>query len=274
MKLIITWGLPASGKTNYTNKTVKKLNSVYSKNSKTVSVSHDDFRSYNSKDYTKNFLYRLNSYLGGYYDIVIADTLITTHEALANFLKEVNLFKVKNIEIQYWCEDRESCIWNDKYRRTDDSNITIMNLPIEKPTISRIKELVPTIKNITVVTNNVVRKSNWQMFADKYGIQHNDGEYRSSSWSMGGTSGNCWNNHISTVSGEPQPNFVEFDEMLEKICPTISFLQYKKIYNACVDTGSLIEGDYYGGSITYGYYTLNVQSFYDELSNLEFINLN
>ena len=43
-------------------------------------------------------------------------------------------------------------------------------------------------------------------------------------------------------------NFDEFDELIEKICPTITFLQYKKLYKNCVRMEERDNSDYYSST--------------------------
>jgi hypothetical protein len=275
MKLIITWGLPASGKTTYTKESTKERGGYYNhRGPSLVSVSHDDFDIYGSKDKSDYFINRLSSLLNSDYDIIIADTLITTHEDFANFLKKFNLKKVTSIEVQYWRENREACLWNDRYRRSKNCEITIKNAKYEIPTTASIRELCPKTTDVIVVANDVIRKSSWQLFADKYSIRHTNGELKSETWSLGGTYGSCWSDTLNRVEGSaPLASFVEFDELLEKISPNITFLQYKRVYNNCVTTDTGSESDYYGGSTSYAYYKCNIEQLYNELDSLNLINL-
>jgi hypothetical protein len=80
----------------------------------------------------------------------------------------------------------------------------------------------------------------------------------------GGSWGDCRGNKGS-VPGGPETEFVEFDSILEKVCPNISFLQYKNICNKIINSDTRSEGDYYGGSVTYGYKYFNVRNLYEVL---------
>jgi hypothetical protein len=53
----------------------------------------------------------------------------------------------------------------------------------------------------------------------------------------------------------------------------ITFLQYKKIYNNCVTTDTSSESDYYGGSTSSAFYQYEVEKLYNELSDLNLVNL-
>ena len=87
------------------------------------------------------------------------------------------------------------------------------------------------------------------MFEPECVYQHNDpctekGRYiYSESLSLGGESGNCWEKKWS-ISVEEQKEFSELDDFLIKVAPDISFLQYKRIFNHCVDKVELHEYDY------------------------------
>lgn len=80
--------------------------------------------------------------------------------------------------------------------------------------------------------------------------------------STGGTSGgSCWD------EGDSDPHYsysdpngarealqgfdVQFDAVLTKIRPDITFLQYKSIYNDVVKSCTRTEGEYYGNSTDY-----------------------
>lgn len=50
-------------------------------------------------------------------------------------------------------------------------------------------------------------------------------------WVVGGTGGgNCWEDggHYS-ISSEPEPELEEMDMIIERVCPDITFLRYKKV---------------------------------------------
>lgn len=85
------------------------------------------------------------------------------------------------------------------------------------------------------------------------------------SWSGGGTSGNCWDDHISEFSGDLEPEFNTLDEILAEICPNITFLKYKNIYSQIVKSDSRSEGDYYGGSETIYEKSFRLYNLYNEL---------
>lgn len=70
------------------------------------------------------------------------------------------------------------------------------------------------------------------------------------SWSLGGTSNNCWGDS-SLVSPEIEPELPMLDEFFMEHYPTIGFMQYKIVTKAIVrDTYS--DNDYYGGSTNNG----------------------
>lgn len=73
-------------------------------------------------------------------------------------------------------------------------------------------------------------------------------------WETGGyEGGSCWNDHAPTAysTGAEPPELIELDSLLEKLCPSITFLQYKNLCNAVVESTSYTSGDYYGNSSNY-----------------------
>lgn len=91
------------------------------------------------------------------------------------------------------------------------------------------------------------------------------------SWSMGGTSGNCWDDHKTEISGEIEPEFTKIDSILEHYCPNISFIQYKSMSNKLLHRESNSEGDYYGGSETYGSKYIYLEELYEWLKEKGYI---
>lgn len=87
------------------------------------------------------------------------------------------------------------------------------------------------------------------------------------SWSMGGDSGNCWDDTITGISAEVEPeDGPEFDEILLKFYPEIGVPLYNLMRKKVIVKGSYINGDYYGGSETTGYKGFNIETLYNEMS--------
>lgn len=66
------------------------------------------------------------------------------------------------------------------------------------------------------------------------------------SWTLGGTSNNCWGDS-SSVSMESEPELPSLDEFFMAFYPLISFMQYKFISKA-ITRDTYADSDYYGGS--------------------------
>lgn len=190
------------------------------------------------------------------------DTLITTNKQLntvMNIVSEVVRSPVKFI-IHFWEENRELCLKNDEGRRKDSSRITIMNAPLEYPSPSNDFEY-------EIVEHKVFEKT----FYDKHiAFVGEKGFLKSQRWSNGGTWGNCWGN-TGTIDADDPKEFEELDNLLEKICPNISFLQYKKLCAACVTCESDYENDFYGGRENFSYWVCDLNKMYDMLKEMEVI---
>jgi hypothetical protein len=95
---------------------------------------------------------------------------------------------------------------------------------------------------------------------------------KSDTWCLGGTTGSCWGPEKHTVSASTPPtSFKEFDDVLERVCPNITFLQYKRIYNHSVLSDTEHHSDYYGGSVEYGFYVCDLPKLYEMLVEMKLI---
>lgn len=81
--------------------------------------------------------------------------------------------------------------------------------------------------------------------ADKFEEAHIE-----KSWTTGGlTGGSCWSGAAKDPRrADPEPEFDELDAILTKICPAITFLQYKAIITNLQATTNEEEVEYYGNS--------------------------
>lgn len=247
-KLItILWGLPGSGKTTYAKGNHRDI------------INADSFR--NKPDALKSLI-REAAERSEYRDVVI-DGLFTTNEIAEKLMSGIRSTSPHvRFAIVVWNDDRESCLFNDADRRSMSSSSTIKNLPFEEPS----KYLVSKF-GVAVTRMTVERKPEWKVFADKNDLG-DDLCFRSSSWSLGGTWGDCWGNE-GTCDAEPAPtSFREFDELMEKVCPQITFMQYKKAYSESVTTETDSDSDYYGGSTRSAYFRCDIKRLYESLTEL------
>lgn len=202
---------------------------------------------------------------------IFVDGLFTTNDDLINIISRIKRcnedYSDIKIAVVYWNEDREACIWNDEGRRNSTSRATIENLPYETPDIKKIEAEVG--QKITTIRKMVIRKPKY--FKDCYysGLSISDNKYlHSSMWSIGGVI--CsWTGSRDAVAGESPREFVELDNLLESICPNLTFLQYKRIFRECVTVKEHYESDYYGGGINYNYYCCDLDTLYEILGSIK-----
>lgn len=201
------------------------------------------------------------------YDRLILDGLITTNAELKTIITAIKK-KFKNpdflsFDISYWEKDVETCLWNDRGRRSRNSKITIENIPFEEPS----EELAG--HKIKIMKRKIAKKPDYKVWAGELGLGGNK-FLQSDSWSLGGTVGSCWDDTKHTVDAEPAPvSFKEFDELLERICPNITFLKYKKVYNEVVNTKIEYYHDYYGGSTSSCRYICDLEKLYNALCEMK-----
>lgn len=183
------------------------------------------------------------------------DTLITTNSQLHKIVEIVRSCRPQvNFIIHFWKENRELCLKNDSGRREVSAYTTIRNAPLEYP------ELPDNIP-YTVVEHEVFGKSSYDKVFVNVGSK---GVLQSQRWSTGGSWADCWGNEGS-IEGEPPKEFEELDNLLGKICPSITFLQYKKIRATCVETETCSSPDYYGGCEHFAYWVCDLKKLHNML---------
>ena len=292
-------GLPGSGKTYYADN--KELTykrdypcSTYTKalDKRQVNTVKLDFDKYKGK-YPE-----LVSILGVYtYDevftfhqesLVICDGLFLTNEAQEKLVNEwAELFNEEggknksnklNIKFVYFKENREGCLSNDSYREKERrADITIKHSPFEKPNIETIKEKFNQgninfeieEKEVYVMTKY---EGTFKPLRNEYWSERLGKDILASErWSTGGNVCDCWGGDYSVRPDEAPESFEEFDKLLEKHCPNVTFLKYKNIYNKCVTIEEDHEDDYYGGREYFNLYCCNLEKLYEMLTELGYI---
>lgn len=94
--------------------------------------------------------------------------------------------------------------------------------------------------------------------------------YKLKRWSLGGEGGNYLGKRWS-ISSEEQKEFVELDDFLIKVVPDISFLQYKRIFNHCVDKVEWHEYDYYSSGTDETCWRCDMKKLYEMLKEMNLI---
>lgn len=266
-------GLPGSGKTTM----IKRI--AENKDGENTGLFHDpiifDLDSCRSEEEMEDKVD--GAYCWSSTDLAIIDGLFLTDEQRIKILNMVYT-KLKSeykrwmypvIEIYEWNDDREKCLKNDNGRRERSSSISIKNLEFKPTDVEAVKKglvFAPTCIEMNYQTvhvwnirEKVMTKGNW--YKEK-------GKLVSESWCGGGTWGNCWGGS-GTVSGESPVEFKELDNLLEELCPDISFLQYKKLMTNCVKIDEWYEHDYYGGSTINYRYICDLEKLGEYLEKLE-----
>ena len=282
-------GLPGSGKTYYAKEQGAQPDVIFADHSKetVMYICTDDDAYYGRKPQTieqiihnhefgRRIMCRIHNW-----DHWIIDGLFLTNSsqrkvvgALYNEInKYTNDIKLK-IRFVYFKEDREACLYNDKVRNREKlANITIEHADYEKPDIDTLQKDFPKFK-FEILEKEIHKMS---VFESKFltkGSWYNENELRSDTWCLGGSWGDCWGNSGKVSADEQPKEFKEFDDLLMEVCPNITFLQYKKIYNSLVSIESGCENDYYGGSTENAYYKCNLKDLYNMLIEMGLINEN
>lgn len=264
--ITILYGLPASGKTTYAKN--EAYHNPYISVIDVDSISGENKFLKLKKLAKKLFSLRMQRH-------IILDGCFTTNDQvqeLMNFISyELSDFNIV-YKIVWWGEDRQSCLFNDKFRREISSENSINFMKFEKPNPEKLGILQ---KHFT--KKRVVRKPMSVLWASKMSLSSKeieDQKIRSSRWSIGGTVGHYMSDDLENVEGEPPlASFKEFDDLITSVKKDISFSDYKKIKEQCVKIESNMQSDYYGGMICYHNYVCDIKTLFDVLVDMNIVSI-
>jgi hypothetical protein len=177
----------------------------------------------------------------------------------------------EKVEIHYWKPNKEALAHNNKYQEVDK----VETFEIEPVNLEWLKSETE-FSNIELINHEIELKAAYVLFAEKYDLRLiSDGAERgkgkryltSDTWYLGGTSRDHNGDHYHTSGESPLSNFDVFDDLLMEVCPTISFLQYKKLYSSTVTIETRTESDYYSDS-EYAYYSCDIEELVKQLVNM------
>lgn len=251
--ILILSGLPGSGKTTFADTMALEDDTVF--------VYHQDEK--------ENEWWLYDQW---YHNTIIVDALNLTNDAIIASIKDVqkHIYKREwNYTIVRWKEDRKTCLYNDKGRRSVAADKTIQHAKFEMPDLKRIKSETG-IKNLRLEEKEVVPKSEYwsKINTKKYIIK---GHYLlSDEWLVSGTQREYNSDYTgsvySSMDGEDTPEFNELYDFIEEICPNISFFDFRKIQKECVEVITYDEHDYYSDT-TNSYYRCDLDKLFIILGN-------
>lgn len=256
--LHILIGLPGSGKTYWAKEQI---------NLKTHVIDCDTLEKVYKSKYLKKISNVIDDKIYGNYKNtnIILDGLFLTNQSIIDIIN--NLGKKKDsfdIILHIWDEDRDTCLKNDNGRRKEKSTTIIKNAVFEKIDSTLIKNQT-SVKNIKIVSHKVLLKPNWMFFAEKY-PNVIDGKLYSDYWVIDVQKVNEEDSGYDYYINNKQTDFEELDELLEKIFPNITYLQYKKMYRNCVSIEEYSDYEYYVGRVQKARYVCDMKKLYHFLS--------
>lgn len=212
--------------------------------------------------------------------IIFVDGLILTIKDLNRVIDTCFMYFNKNqhsdhikFNIHHWNEDRETCLINDNIRtkfnnRDKSSSITIRNAKFDN--VENYNRIYTTNTPVcyNIIKHDVFKLDEFQYLLNEYANEETN--MVSEEWSGGGEWCNCWG-ESGPIEEDSTPEFTMFDELITKICPNITYLQYKQIYNTCVYIRDDDEFGYYGGYELKHRYVCRLKKLYDTLKEMKLI---
>lgn len=237
-KMMITVGLPGSGKTTWTDE-------YQAKSRRGVQVYHFDnvTRSKTEDSVTKfdSILWETVIWGDG---PVIVDGLFVNNKEYDNLIMHfLRMADIDEIELHYWKPDIDKCLWNDMGRRTQSSAVTIRTLKVEEPDIDMLSKKYNV--KMKIVYHDIVRKSEFQQIADECNTSLYEDRYIcSDTWCLGGTYTN-YGGDVYPIHSEEPKEFTELDDFLENKVPDLKATEYRRIKKECVEIKEDNDDDYY-----------------------------
>lgn len=101
-------------------------------------------------------------------------------------------------------------------------------------------------------------------------------DYLAETWMSGGVGGgSCWDNDNSShysIDADPEPDFTSLDSVLEKVCPGITYLQYKKLASSLkIERHERHRDEYYGNSTKHTTKAIRIGDLYKTLLEMQVI---
>lgn len=220
-RIFIPIGLPGCGKTSWCKSKLRAID---------VYIDGDSFKSLSDLiDHILSIPLNPNSNL-------YLDGLFLTKD-VQDLLKR----SLYNVQFVLFTPNIPNSLFNDAKRaRPTLAATTIRNAQVHKP--QSYAEL-PTMKFDS--THEILSR----ICGGSFSVPTTIGSYQ---WSLGGTSGNCWDSHLTTVSPDDPIDILEFirdDSTITDICKFFNYppeqlaLNHSHLFTELSES----EGDYYGG---------------------------
>lgn len=258
----ILMGLPGSGKTHYAKEHENTRAGVYA----VILDELSDIRMYGCKRSMEELIQIGVSNVYRNANTIILDGPFFTNEHLRIALHSIaQEYGKVNATIHHWEENRDYCLKNDGGRREVKSTHTIETAEYELPNVEWLHEQLAdnSVHIAKIVMHEIELKPEWLRFWRPVQY-HDDGKLYSSSWCTGGCWNDCWGGSTPAAAEEPY-NFSELTDLLEKVAPNLTFLQYKRIEAECVSTHTSYERDYYGGAVSRCQWVCDLERLYKVL---------
>lgn len=243
-------GLPGSGKTHFRKTELPE---------DCIVVDEVPVSEYNPRHYQPFWSYSWNE--------LCYDGLVLTIEDLTSLIQKFERFcKKETIKfvIHYWKEDRKQCLVNDKCRAREpyNSKATILGAKFDMITPEMMGDKCQIIYHDVHKVNDLEKILPEEDYLDGQKILKSD------TWTKGGRWGN-YRGETGDLIPDEEPDFTQLDEVLEKLCPDISFLGYKKLVREVVKIHTYTETDYYGGYTEEAFKYCVVSELYNKLKEYE-----
>lgn len=265
IEIIFLVGLPGSGKTTY----AKRVNELFGYSVYTLDNYRTDNSPINQTELLKRALSDVQKSASSELNLsstIVIDGLFTTnrviYEAIDVIKDALSDYDIL-IEFHHWNEDREVCKLNDINRRPVTSQLTISCMPFDNTIYTKHMKTKYEDSHISFkpIIEHEVEPHIYINDVDVIGTVDDDYITADNKTIVSDT----W-----SVCSESPISFKVLDTLLDKVCPNLSYKDYKYIKDTCISTNIWTESDYYS-EYTLSQWTCDIIELFKTLEELGYL---
>lgn len=200
-------------------------------------------------------------------NIIFDDSTIRSTHQFMDFMRpyvDNKVIKVNEVVIHVWNPDADACIFNCEgvLSESECNELKCQVLIIQD--LDKIKELFGC--EVSIERHKTEKKPDWKRFCSIHKIKLVEDRYMySDSWCLGGCAFSDSGEAEAVSPDDPPAEFDEFEDLINKLCPSITLKNYRKLHSCCGVRTSMSE---YEDEIYHSQYICDMEQFYQIFCSL------
>lgn len=199
--------------------------------------------------------------------VILENPEILDAETFLHFILPYTSQKIVSFDkivFHVWQSDVETCVYNSEGRIPKEEVEKIRTSKIDASNLAYVGTLLQC--EIETVNHFTKPMPEWRHFCFLNSLKLVKEKYLySQDWTTGGCSYDDEGNAYPVYPEEPINDFKEFDDFIDKICPSISLKQYRRFVNECCSIESFLPQDYSNDEIYHSRHICDMERFYEIL---------